>query len=200
MDVGEDSDLESLMNRPRSEVDELGEEDESSKSMSLGEEDLEDDGELFWRVSFLMDEGESWRRRVSHRQRSRDDSAVLEPHLQRREMLDVELGGFVFVDEGRDGGISSGLLGLKEFWELSEASLDGEIPRVPKRMVVGWRECWFRARSAVVRPHDPFGEEEVPEESCDEEILPEQPPEEILGEDEPGDGIRDRGEDPVELS
>ena len=54
-------------------------------------------------------------------------------------------------------------------------------------------------RRAVVRAHDPLGEQKVPEERGEEEVLPEELLEEVARQRVPRDRVRDGREDPVQL-
>ena len=54
-------------------------------------------------------------------------------------------------------------------------------------------------RGATVIFQDPFGEEEVTEEGCDQEVGSVQAGKDFAGESCPGDGIGDGRKDPVEF-
>mmetsp|Transcript_9983 Transcript_9983/g.37715 ORF Transcript_9983/g.37715 Transcript_9983/m.37715 type:complete len:424 (+) Transcript_9983:5891-7162(+) len=54
-------------------------------------------------------------------------------------------------------------------------------------------------RSEAQSFEHPVGEQEIPEKSCKQQVLSEEPLEERAGQGVPGDGVRDGGEDPVQL-
>ena len=103
--------------------------------------------------------------------------------------------------------------------------VEGEIPRVPEGVLVGLGESGVGLRGAVVGPHDPFGQEEIPEETGHQEVLTIELLKEICesasvsgcprnashahslkpcplthGKAVPGDGVSDGCKDPIQLS
>jgi len=195
-DVGEDTDRERDVDCPRTEIEEFAEEDESLESVGLGEEDLQNDGELFWMPPFcycsLLEPdlegselfGEESRVDVRRRRRwrKRRRRLIRESWRLRRERVEPPL--FVF----------------EESWKLSETHIDCEIPTIPERVIMCLRKGGNRNRSAFVEPHDAFGEKETSEECCDDEIVSEEFLEEFAREGVPSDRVGDGGEDPGEFS
>lgn len=153
-DVGEDTDRESDVDCPRTEIEEFTEEDESFESMSLREEDLEDDRKLFWMPSFRDRSlfkpdlesgklfGEESRVDVGRRRWGRERRWRLIGHCWWLWRKRVEPPLFVFEKSG----------------ELGETHVDCEIPTIPKRVIVGLRKSRDGDRGAFVEAHDSFGE------------------------------------------
>jgi len=138
--------------------------------MSLREENLEDDGELFWMPSFRYGSlfepdfecsklfGEECRVDVRRRRWRRERRGRLIRHSRRLWRKRVEPPLFVF-EKSR---------------ELSETHVDCEIPTVPKRVIVGLRKSGDRDGGTLVEAHNSFSEEETSEECCNYEVVSEE--------------------------
>ena len=89
---------------------------------------------------------------------------------------------------------------VENLWQLADAHVEGEVPGLPEGVLVGGWEWGVGDGRAVEGLHDALGEQEVAEEAGDEQVLAEELLEEVAVEHVPGDGVRDGGEDPVELA
>jgi hypothetical protein len=70
---------------------------------------------------------------------------------------------------------------------------------MPHGVLVRWRQGRTRQRHAPKGSHDPFREQEIPEQRSNEEILAEKLLEQLPGQDIPRNGVCDRSENPIQL-
>ena len=165
------------VHRPRAHVQEPPQQNQRAQAVRLAQQHLEHDRKLF-RRRFL-------------------GAPALEPHLERGELLGEERRG-----RELDGGAvpaPGAVVAVQQAGHLQQARLHGGVPGVPHGVLVRGGHRGARHGRAVGRAHHALGEQKVPEERRDQKVLSEQPLEQRSRQRVPRDGVRHRGEDPVQF-